>query len=402
MKVLFTFLGEIGHVNPLVGVARALAAKGHELAVHCTRSFEPQFTRAGINARWYREGNADAPVASPQQMAVRMRNMRWLRGWYELAISTLPVSVEAIGRTVRDFRPDVMCVDPLVAAAAVVAEREHIPWAAVPTGLNVLRPDGWGCPFLDVAVSLAPKMRELLDAQGAQSIAFEGVEVVSPSFNSVFTTEEFAPRTQRNTHSTYVGPARSGGPRGDEPEFPWERLDEKPIVYVSSGGGQSLSFDAASVLRIARAVPADTVTTVLAVQHLVEDAAFMAEVPAHCVVTRYAPQLQLLDRAAVAITHGGLNTVNECLDRGCPMIVVPLGKEQPLQAELVRRAGNGVALDPVSFTEADVRDAVLALLADGPHRERARSIRDSYRATDSSATICAALERLAGDATRPS
>jgi MGT family glycosyltransferase len=396
VKILFTLLGEVGHVNPFVGIARALVANGHEVAVHSTRSFESQFARAGVRARWYRDGVADAPVASPQQMAARMRNLRWLRGWYELALRTLPASVQTIRSTVRDFRPDVICVDPLIAAGAIVAESEKIPWAAVTPVLSTLRPTDWSCPFLDVAVSLAPRMRELLDAQGAHGIVFEGVDVVSPSFNSVFTTEAFAPRAQTaNTHSTYVGPARSGGPRGDEPEFPWERLHERPLVYVASGGGQSLSFDPASVLRIARAIPESAASIVLAVHHLVDDAGFMSAVPPHCIVTRYAPQLRLLDRAAVAVTHGGINTVNECLERGCPMIVMPLGKEQPLQAELVRRAGAGTTLDPMSFTDEECRDSVLAMIADGPYRERARIIRDSYRATDSSAVVCAALERLA-------
>ncbi len=83
---------------------------------------------------------------------------------------------------------------------------------------------------------------------------------MSPWFNSVLTTELFAPRAaSANRYAHYVGPPRVSGARGDETEFPWDRLDARPLVYVSSGGGQSFAFDAEQMLRIARAVDLDAV-----------------------------------------------------------------------------------------------------------------------------------------------
>jgi zeaxanthin glucosyltransferase len=393
MRVLFALLGEIGHVNPFVGIAQSLAHAGHHLAVHAPRNFGAQLIRAGAAAEWF--GETDERLFPPDKMAARMRDPRWLARWYELALATIPRSIASIQAAVRGFRPDVLCVDPLNLAAAIVAEQQQLPWAAVSTNFAAVRPDGWSCPFIDVGIQMAPRIRELLDANGA-SLAIEGADVVSPWFNSVFTTEALVPRDQTsNRHSRYVGPARCKGARGDEPEFPWDRLDERPLVYVSSGGGQSLAFDAECLIRIATALGSEEAIVVLAAQHLHDDSVFRAALPGNCVVTRYAPQEKLLDRAAVAVTHGGVSSVNECLWRGCPMLVLPLGKEQPLQAELVQRRGAGLAFDPRTLTDDTCRDALRTLLAGGTYRERAGAIRDSYRATDSTAVICRAIEQLA-------
>ncbi len=134
---------------------------------------------------------------------------------------------------------------------------------------------------------------------------------------------------------------------------------------------------------------------VIAAVSLHEDAAFRAALPREVIVTGYAPQRRLIERAAVAVTHGGVSSVNECLDAGCPMLVLPLGKEQPLQAELVARAGVGLALDPIAMSDDECRSALRQLLADGAHRARCVAVRASYRATDSTRAIVDALAALA-------
>src|SRR3954471_19494540 len=87
------------------------------------RTFEQQFTRAGVDADWFGE-KVERPIAPPRRMVARMRDPRWLARWYELALSTIPRSIESMRAALRSFRPDVLCVDPLNVAAATVAPRE--------------------------------------------------------------------------------------------------------------------------------------------------------------------------------------------------------------------------------------------------------------------------------------
>jgi zeaxanthin glucosyltransferase len=51
--------------------------------------------------------------------------------------------------------------------------------------------------------------------------------------------------------------------------------------------------------------------------------------PSNTLVVRSAPQIELLKRAALCITHAGLNTVLESLAQGVPMVAIPIAYSQP-------------------------------------------------------------------------
>jgi UDP:flavonoid glycosyltransferase YjiC (YdhE family) len=50
MRVLFTTSPGVGHFHPLVPLARALAAAGHEVAVACARAFGPTVAATGLQS----------------------------------------------------------------------------------------------------------------------------------------------------------------------------------------------------------------------------------------------------------------------------------------------------------------------------------------------------------------
>jgi UDP:flavonoid glycosyltransferase YjiC (YdhE family) len=61
------------------------------------------------------------------------------------------------------------------------------------------------------------------------------------------------------------------------------------------------------------------------------------------IVTGWAPQLALLERAAVMVTHGGISTITECIHFGTPMVIVPGGRDQP--GNMARAVYHGIALE---------------------------------------------------------
>ena len=75
------------------------------------------------------------------------------------------------------------------------------------------------------------------------------------------------------------------------------------------------------------------------------------------------------------VSHGGANSVHECMTRGKPIVVVPLAYNQPLLAKLVERAGVGVGLDRAGLTVERCREVLIALIRpDAPERARARTL----------------------------
>jgi zeaxanthin glucosyltransferase len=96
----------------------------------------------------------------------------------------------------------------------------------------------------------------------------------------------------------------------------------------------------------------------------------LGRIPSNTIVVRSAPQIELLKRATICITHAGLNTVLESLAHGVPMVAIPIGCDQPGTAaqnctswrRRIHRAGranNGTAegFDRESFARSELSRA---------------------------------------------
>lgn len=88
--------------------------------------------------------------------------------------------------------------------------------------------------------------------------------------------------------------------------------------------------------------------------------------------TTFTPLSQLLAGVDAVLTHGGSGTVLGTLAAGLPMVVVPLGADQPLQAEQVAKCGAGISFGLGSAPPRDVADAVRRVLAEPGYGAAAR------------------------------
>ena len=98
-------------------------------------------------------------------------------------------------------------------------------------------------------------------------------------------------------------------------------------------------------------------------------AADLEPLPANVVVRDFVPARDMLARADVHVTHGGINSVHECLLAGVPMVFIPQAYDQfPLAGRIdLLGAGQVTEEDPEA-----IRDAVRWLLADeSPAKARA-------------------------------
>jgi MGT family glycosyltransferase len=125
----------------------------------------------------------------------------------------------------------------------------------------------------------------------------------------------------------YTGPFHDGLGR-IKSDFPWDRLTGEPLVYASMGtllNGLESVFSA-----IARAVePRPGMQLVLSIGDNL-DSKQISSLPANCIVVKNAPQVELLKRSALCITHAGLNTTLEALTQGVPMVAIPVSIDQPV------------------------------------------------------------------------
>lgn len=168
----------------------------------------------------------------------------------------------------------------------------------------------------------------------------------------------------------HIGPLQDGEGRAPVP-FPWARLTGEPVIYASMGTLQTGLDDVFRMIAGAAGAPGRQL--VLAVgDHL--DAERIGPVPANTIVVQQAPQLELLPRAALCITHAGLNTALESLANGVPMVAIPITNDQPGVAARIAHSGTGVFIPLPELTTERLRAAVDRVLTEPSFRENARRL----------------------------
>jgi UDP:flavonoid glycosyltransferase YjiC (YdhE family) len=290
---------------------------------------------------------------------------------------------------IRNFRPDIVVTDPMIYAAIIAAHKAGRPWVAMSNSLNPVLDGSVRSELLDTVAWLAPERAELFARHGL-ALNFSGCDALSPWLTLAFTTEAFIGRTVPGVH--LVGPSFPPGPRGDEADFPWDRLSlERPVVYLSFGS--QIYHQPELFQRVIAATRSLGVQLVIAAQQL-HASAILGALPDHVLTCGYAPQLALLPRASVFVTHGGANSVMEAIRFGVPLLVSPVCNDQFHQAHYVRQSGIGVALDLQSATDDACRAALAELLHNGAIRQRMKRVSESYQ-RDGAVEAASLIERFA-------
>jgi UDP:flavonoid glycosyltransferase YjiC (YdhE family) len=390
--------GSKGHLNPLVGVAQHLMIRGHHVSwLPLPAAFgaadRAQLTEVGVELV---EPPAMPPGVVPgnEELArIGLDPARIWEAYRSFLLAPVPHLLDDVGAELRRLRPDVALVDTMSYTGIIACEQAGVAWVGACAGLKLLHPPGFSAAYRgDMSAITAPRA-ELFSRYGLDP-DFRLFECPSPTANVVFGTAELVGDLRPPRHTRLVGPTIAPRPRGDETTFPFERIpDDRPLVYAAFGSVHTQ-------LRLDGVVDALAGATAKLGATLVVSSEAMArradELPDHVIAVRYTPQLEMLARADAFVTHGGANSVMEGMYHGVPLLVVPLTSDQPLQAQLVERAGAGIAVERADLTTESALAALGRLLdRDGEIRRTVARIQRSYRAADGARAAAAIVEETA-------
>ena len=178
------------------------------------------------------------------------------------------------------------------------------------------------------------------------------------------------PRRELPKQVRFVGPLQRSAESQSVP-FPWERLDGRPLIYASLGTLQNRIVGMFRV--IAEACDGLDAQLVISTGNGVPPEA-LGKLPGNPVVVSYAPQLELLRRATLAVTHAGPNTVLEALSVGLPMVAIPVTNDQPGTAARVAWVGVGEAIAYKHVTLQTLRAAVVRVQSNPSYRAAAERV----------------------------
>lgn len=384
MRISFTFIGGLGHFHPLEPVARAAAAAGHEVAVACSGGLVERVESAGYTAfatsprrvRAAGSGGRDlTPLAPVDRRAAEVEFAENFAGKGARRHAT------AVQEHVRAWRPDVVVRDEADFGSAVAAEVLGIPCATVlvlAAGM-LLRPEL-------VSDHLAALRAEhgLPPDPGLAMVT--GGLVLSPF-----------PPSFRDPDSPVLLPEATlhfrPGPRVEVTRpFP------RPRVYVTLGtvfnSGSGDLFE-----RLLAGLVGLEADVVVAIGRDLDPADFGAQ-PPHLRVERFVPQAEILHDTDLVVSHGGSGSLMATLAHGLPSVLLPLGADQPHNAQRAEQLGLALTLDAAGASPTAIRTAVRAALCDDPMRRRARATAEEIDALPAADVAVPLLEQLAGHAAR--
>ncbi len=388
MRVVFALLPERGHLNPYIGPAQALEELGHEVTVAAPGDVSEQVTRAGLKfaGDLIPEGPGSR-VTKGAELVELIQDEARLAGWIEqLLLDGLEEQVARVRAWYEREHVRVAVIDPLYYAAAIAAHLCGIPWVAMSNSLNPVVPGGLDSALLRNVERIHERRASVFAAFGMRA-EFSVCDVLSPFLNVVFATEELVGRASERV--LLAGPSFPLRARGDEVEL--RPLPQgKPVVYASFGS--QIYYWPELFARIREAARRVGAHLVLSMGDLTGGE--LKRTWADCDVYRYAPQLEVLKRAGVFVTHGGANSVMEAVAMGVPMLLSPMCNDQFHQGYFVRRAGLGCVEDLREAPTKEIAARLKFLMEDDGVRRRAKEVARAYR-KDGARIAARAVEGLA-------
>jgi zeaxanthin glucosyltransferase len=119
----------------------------------------------------------------------------------------------------------------------------------------------------------------------------------------------------------------------------------------------------------------------------------LGAVPANVVVVSHAPQIEVLRRSSLCITHAGLNTALESLSCGVPMVALPITNDQPGVAARIASKKVGVVISPHQASPENFVTAIKRVLGDPTFRDNVQRVQEAIRSTEGLSIAAGILER---------
>ncbi len=413
MRVAFLSLPVPGHLNPMTALARKYQGRGHAVVflsvpdaapfvhaaqvpfVPCAEDAYPQGSLGTYLQQLSRLSGAEALSYTVNEM---------MKGYTEALFQSLP-------ETLRKAGADAIVLDQYQPYIELIPKHLGMPYVHVSNALHVdytgrsplcfygRRPTGSD----ETARNRedVERFRVLLEpttAMAREYAAKSGLVVDWKNPHSTISPRLWVTQTPRDfdfdrapdlPQFHYSGPWHDGFGRIPV-AFPWERLTGEPIVYVSMGTLQN------GVTEIFRAIAASArrlknLQFVLAIGNQLTPER-IGETGSNVVTVAYAPQIELLKRSSLCITHAGLNTVLEALGVGVPLLAIPITNDQPGVAARIAHKEVGLILSQDNLSSSDLPALIMQTVEDSTLRANAVHLSESISYTDGLAVAAGLIE----------
>ena len=413
-QFLITALGSYGDVHPMVGLASALAARGHRVKVVTNPYFDDVAAGAGVELvpLGTREDYVELsqhpdlwhPVRGPK-LVLSHASGKMLRPLYDVLMANY-----VPGETV-------FCAHAMDLAGRVAAEKQHAPIASVLLAPGVLW-SVYDSPRLKGAF-LGPRVPRWL--KRAQFWVFDRAFVVPllgkyvnglrrelglEKTNHIFKNWLYETDLMLGLFPDWFGPLQPDWPANSRPVgFPlWDAPDEAPLapklLEFLAAGSPPIAFSPGSANKEAHqffeaAVDACRRLERRGILLTKYEHQLPSKLPDTVRHFGFVPMSKLLPRTAALVHHGGIGSCGQGLAAGVPHIVRPMSYDQFDNSRRLEQLGVSKELSVSKFTGANVAATLRSLFSSPTVAARCRELAPKCNGRAALAAACDALEQLA-------
>lgn len=354
-KILMVNLPFSGHTNPTLGLAKVLVSLGHVVSYVQSPDWEEKIKNTGAEFIPYDN--------YPQTLSPSKKEMRSWGAAYN--------TVKRIGKEY-----DCLIYEMLFLPGKALADELGIPafrlFSTFTLNEKILtyfgRTGGWYMTRLFYYKFLYKKVSKIIQKKFNLRYDTIGKEMVynAPYYNFTYTIKEFQIFVDEfdPEHYKYVGPSLDI--RKIDTAFDLSFVDS-PLIYISLGTllNTSVSF----FKKCIAAFKNKPVTVIMSIGTIVK-AEKLGEIPKNIHVFPFVPQLKILQNAQLFITHGGMNSVNESIYYGVPMLAIPVGNDQPAVARRIEELHLGKYLSRKGLTSKIILEASIDIINNPIYKEK--------------------------------
>jgi zeaxanthin glucosyltransferase len=387
-----------GHLNPSLALAHELSRRGHRLTFYGPASARARIELAGHAFVPYAQKDFPDHIYEDHLATLaRLDGAKALRFTIDLFTRLGIACLAELPDLLLTDKVDALIVDESIYHGGSIADALNLPYITLSNALLLLPERGippffttWGYAntfltrlrtramweILRFAVRRSMKMinefrikhhlapfQRLADARSTRAHLCQQV----PEF-------DFPRRTLPNTFH-YIGPLHTPDSRPPVP-FAWEKLDGRPLIYASMGTLQNRQAETfTTIAEACQALPCQLVLSLGGGSK----PQILGKLPGDPIIVEFAPQLELLKKATLCITHAGLNTTLEALAQGLPLVAIPITNDQPGVAARIRHTGTGEFIPLSRLSAKRLRETVSKVLATPSYKAAALTLQQSIR-----------------------
>jgi UDP:flavonoid glycosyltransferase YjiC (YdhE family) len=383
MRVLFTSQKGSGHWHPLVPLAEALKEKGHEVAFSSTPAVGPDIIANGFS--FFPVGVDETPEVVRERQKIQAAGEPGAHGNYMQEYVFAGVRAQRnlpdLLNVISDWKPDILVRENTEYAGYIAAESLRMPHAAVQ--ITAFR------PHLIIVVT-EPLNRLHASVGLPANHHFDHLYrylLLTPRPSILWKPDAPMPPT---THPfRYAAFNRSG----EEALPDWiAHMPKQPTVYASLG--TVFNHMTALLSAILEGLRDEPINLILSVGRNTDPQTF-GEQPPNVHIERYVPQSLLLLHCDLVVTQGGSGTMMDSLSHGLPMVMIPIGADQPENSQRCAELGVARVLGRGERTAQAISEAVREILRNLHYTQNAQQIRQAIEAQPPLEYAVSLLERLA-------